>query len=70
MLFFFQTNRASPGRYPLQAAGLALRDWPFVNASMAADQSAVICHRHVNIGVAIATPHGLVVPNIKDVQVG
>ncbi|KAI7842438.1 hypothetical protein COHA_004077 [Chlorella ohadii] len=51
-----------------EAAGLALRDWPFLNASLSADQGSVACHRHVNIGVAMATPHGLVVPNIKHVQ--
>lgn len=41
-----------------------------MNASLAPDQASVLAHRRVNLGVAMATPHGLAVPNIKDVQVG
>ena len=58
---------ASP---PVQAAALAARDFPLVNASLGQDQASVVQHPRVNLGVAMATPHGLAVPNIKDVQVG
>ena len=52
-----------------QAAALALAEFPSVNASLAADQSAITQHGAKNIGVAVATPHGLAVPNIKNVEV-
>lgn len=52
----------------MKAAALAIRQVPLVNASLAEDQSAILEHSHVNLGVAMATPHGLVVPNIKHVQ--
>lgn len=39
-----------------------------VNACLQPDLSAVVQHQHVNVGVAMATPHGLAVPNVKDVQ--
>lgn len=39
-----------------------------VNASLVPDQSSLLLHRSINLGVAMATPHGLAVPNIKDVQ--
>lgn len=51
-----------------QAAALALRDYPTVNASLSADQGSVLAHRRVHLGIAMATPHGLAVPSIKDVQ--
>lgn len=56
-------------RMQAQAAALALQQYPLVNASLAPDQAAVLQHRRVNLGIAMATPHGLAVPNIKDVQV-
>lgn len=50
----------------IKAATLALQEYPGVNASLSPDQSAIIQHGTVNLGIAMATPHGLVVPNIKD----
>ncbi|KAL4425054.1 hypothetical protein ABPG77_001832 [Micractinium sp. CCAP 211/92] len=52
----------------IKAAALAIREYPLVNASLGRDQATVLLHRRVNLGVAMATPHGLAVPNIKDVQ--
>lgn len=52
----------------IKAAALAIRQYPMVNASLAPDHSVVLQHHSVNLGVAMATPHGLAVPNIKDVQ--
>ena len=52
----------------LKALSLALLDFPRVNASFGADGSSVVIKRHHNIGVAMATPNGLVVPNIKAVD--
>ena len=45
----------------MQALSKALIDFPDVNATLQSDMKAVIRHRHHNIGVAIATPTGLVV---------
>ena len=54
----------------LQAAALALRDYPLVNSSLAPDESAIVQHNVVNMGIAVNTPYGLAVPNIKNVQGG
>ncbi|GAB4821346.1 hypothetical protein N2152v2_008392 [Parachlorella kessleri] len=52
----------------IKAAALALREYPLVNSSLAPDESAIIQHNVVNTGIAVNTPYGLAVPNIKNVQ--
>lgn len=52
----------------IKATSIALKTFPSLNSSMHPSEEAVIQHMKCNIGVAIATEHGLVVPNIKDVD--
>jgi pyruvate dehydrogenase E2 component (dihydrolipoamide acetyltransferase) len=52
----------------LKAAVVPLKEYPEVNASLAPDKSHLILKRYYNIGVAVDTPDGLVVPVIKDVD--
>jgi 2-oxoisovalerate dehydrogenase E2 component (dihydrolipoyl transacylase) len=52
----------------LKAASLALRDFPVLNASLSPDESEIVYHAAHNIGLAMDTPNGLVVPNVKDVH--
>lgn len=51
-----------------QALSAALEDFPTVNSSLHSKGDALLQHSLHNIGIAMATPTGLVVPNIKDVQ--
>lgn len=46
------------------AVALGLKSYPIINSSM--DGDVVIIKKRFNIGVSVATPNGLVVPNIKD----
>ena len=39
-----------------------------VNATFDAEQQEIVHHRDINLGIAAATPRGLVVPNIKAAQ--
>jgi 2-oxoglutarate dehydrogenase E2 component (dihydrolipoamide succinyltransferase) len=48
----------------VQAIVVALRDFPILNASM--DESSVIYHRDLNIGVAVALDWGLIVPVVRN----
>jgi pyruvate dehydrogenase E2 component (dihydrolipoamide acetyltransferase) len=48
----------------VRACAVALRANPGVNASWGGD--TLLLHRHVNIGIAVPTPAGLVVPVILD----
>jgi len=52
----------------IKAVSMALNDYPVLNARMTEDETALIYHDDHNIGVAVDTPHGLLVPNIKGVQ--
>ncbi|RUO99818.1 2-oxo acid dehydrogenase subunit E2 [Hyphomicrobium sp.] len=52
----------------LKASVSALKEYPEVNASLAPSKDALILKRYYNIGVAVDTPDGLVVPVIKDVD--
>jgi 2-oxoglutarate dehydrogenase E2 component (dihydrolipoamide succinyltransferase) len=45
------------------AAIEALKAFPVVNASLAGNE--IVYHRHINVGVAVALPHGLIVPVVK-----
>ena len=46
----------------------ALKKYPNVNASLAADGEALILKKYFNIGIAVDTPNGLVVPVIREVD--
>jgi pyruvate dehydrogenase E2 component (dihydrolipoamide acetyltransferase) len=52
----------------LKSAVSALKEYPDVNASIAPTKDALILKRYYNIGVAVDTPDGLVVPVIRDVD--
>ena len=47
-----------------KAACMALKAYPVVNASI--DGDSLVYHHYVNMGIAVASDAGLVVPNIKD----
>ena len=52
----------------LVAAGLvrAAREHPGINATWDAASQEIVTKHYVNLGIAAATPRGLVVPNVKD----
>lgn len=50
----------------IKAAVSALRKHPEFNASLSPEKDALILKQYYNIGVAVDTPEGLVVPVIKD----
>lgn len=47
---------------------MALTDFPALNASINAEATEVTYHVNHNIGIAMDTPKGLIVPVIKEVQ--
>jgi pyruvate dehydrogenase E2 component (dihydrolipoamide acetyltransferase) len=56
--------RVTPLLLVVRAVLLAVKRHPMVNSSWAGD--SIVIKEYVNLGVAAATPRGLVVPNIKD----
>lgn len=48
----------------VKAVCQALKQYPVVNARIEGDQ--IIYHHYVNMGIAVASDAGLVVPNVKD----
>ena len=48
----------------VKAACVALRDFPTINAQV--DGDTIIYKHYVNMGIAVASEQGLVVPNVKD----
>ncbi len=62
----FEGVKISPLLIFSKALIWAVRRNPEVNASWTDEE--IIVHNYVNLGIAAATPRGLVVPNIKDAQ--
>ncbi len=52
----------------LKATSMALKQYPSLNASVSQDGDEVVIRGSHNIGVAMDTPRGLIVPNIKGIQ--
>lgn len=46
----------------------ALQEHPTFNCSLSTDAQSLIIKKYINIGVAVDTPNGLVVPVIKNIQ--
>jgi len=62
----FEGVRVSPLLLVAKAVLLAARRHPMVNASWDGAAGEIVVKDYVNLGIAAATPRGLVVPNIKD----
>jgi len=60
-------RKASVNDLVVKAVGLALRQFPNLNASFGGDK--LIRHGHVNVGVAVAVPSGLLTVVTKDTDV-
>ncbi|WP_028654396.1 dihydrolipoamide acetyltransferase family protein [Nocardioides sp. J54] len=58
--------KVSPLLVIARACLLALRRTPLVNSTWDEAAQEVVVKHYVNLGIAAATPRGLVVPNIKD----
>jgi pyruvate dehydrogenase E2 component (dihydrolipoamide acetyltransferase) len=52
----------------MKASVVALKAYPEFNSSLSPEKDALILKKYYNIGVAVDTPDGLVVPVIKDVD--
>ena len=60
--------RVTPLAYILRATVIALRRFPTLNASIDRDAGRITLHEHINLGFAVDTDRGLIVPNIKSAQ--
>lgn len=58
--------RVTPLLVVARAVALAVRAFPDINASWDDDAQEIVVRRDLNLGVAAATPRGLMVPNVKD----
>ncbi len=59
--------KLTPVPFLMKAAAVALANHPVVNSSVTADGQQLISKGYINIGMAVATEAGLVVPVIRDV---
>ncbi|WP_461029081.1 dihydrolipoamide acetyltransferase family protein, partial [Streptomyces sparsus] len=60
--------RVNPLLLVAKALLVAIRRNPDVNASWDEENQEIVYKDYVNLGIAAATPRGLIVPNIKDAQ--
>jgi len=59
--------KITPLAYIIKATSLALEEFPLMNSSLV-DDGKLMIKKYINIGVAVNTDQGLVVPVIKDVN--
>ncbi|MCZ4549416.1 dihydrolipoamide acetyltransferase family protein [Gordonia rubripertincta] len=62
----FETVRITPLALVAKALLVALRTNPSLNSSWDEANQEIVTKRYVNLGIAAATPRGLMVPNIKN----
>ena len=54
--------------FVMKAVALALRQHPVLNASLDEEKEEIVYKQYVNLGVAVDTPRGLVVPVMRNVD--
>lgn len=64
----FRDVKVSPLLVLARAVMLAMRRTPEINSFWDESAQEVVLKHYVNLGIAAATPRGLVVPNVKDAQ--
>ncbi|WP_040724799.1 dihydrolipoyllysine-residue acetyltransferase [Thiomicrorhabdus sp. Kp2] len=63
-----QGVKLTPLVFVMKAVVKALQDFPSFNASLSSDGQSIIKKSYYNIGIAVDTPNGLMVPVVKDVD--
>ncbi len=58
--------RVSPLLVVAKAVLLAIRRHPMINSTWSESTGEIVVKEYVNLGIAAATPRGLIVPNVKD----
>lgn len=59
--------KISPLVFMMKAVAKALKEYPNFNSSLSVDGESLILKKYYNIGIAVDTPNGLVVPVVRDV---
>ena len=54
--------------FVMKAVATALQQMPQMNSSLSSDEKNVVLKKYINIGIAVDTPNGLVVPVVRDVH--
>ncbi|MGM5069266.1 dihydrolipoamide acetyltransferase family protein [Rhodococcus qingshengii] len=65
----FESVRITPLALVAKALLVALRSNPTLNSSWDEAAQEIVTKRYVNLGIAAATPRGLMVPNIKNAHI-
>ena len=52
----------------MKATAIALQEFPQLNAELDEEANEIKLKKYVNLGIAVDTPNGLVVPVVKDVH--
>ncbi|PSU44674.1 dihydrolipoyllysine-residue acetyltransferase, partial [Photobacterium frigidiphilum] len=60
--------KITPLVFIMKAVAKALEAFPSFNSSLSDDGASLILKKYVNVGIAVDTPNGLVVPVFKDVN--
>ncbi|RIY33789.1 dihydrolipoamide acetyltransferase [Psittacicella hinzii] len=60
--------KITPLVFIMKAVARALAKYPKFNSSLSADAAEMTFKKYINIGIAVDTPNGLVVPVIRDVD--
>ncbi|HID00487.1 MAG TPA: dihydrolipoyllysine-residue acetyltransferase, partial [Piscirickettsiaceae bacterium] len=63
-----QGLKITPLVFIMKAVVAALKQFPHMNASLSEDGEQLIIKQYYNLGIAVDTPNGLVVPVVRDVD--
>ena len=61
-------TKITPLAFFIKAICNVLKDFPLLNSSLSSSLEGVVIKEFINIGVAVDTPYGLIVPSIKNVN--
>ena len=61
-------GKLTPTAILIKVLGIALKVFPQFNASIDIAQREIVYKRYFHIGIAVDTPHGLLVPVVRDVD--
>jgi pyruvate dehydrogenase E2 component (dihydrolipoamide acetyltransferase) len=56
----------TPLAFIIRGVVIALKDYPIFNSSLDTNNNEIVYKKYYHIGIAVDTPHGLMVPKIRD----